>query len=80
MANITLTMPNAELTRIEDGFAEDNNYDGTKLVDETKHEFLLRLVLSYVTNGFASGEGTVAGASARATAEASANAVDITIA
>ena len=82
MANITLNMPNAELTRIEDGFAEDNNYETNKLPGppvETKNEFLQRLILAFVTNGFANGEGAVAGKSARDTAEAAARAVAITI-
>ena len=79
MANITLNMPNAELTRIEDGFAEDNNYDGTKLETETKNGFLLRKILEFVINGFVKGEGAVVGKSARDTAETSAKTVDITI-
>ena len=80
MANITITMPNAELTRIEDGFGSAHRYEEEKLVDETKNEFLLRKILAYVTTGFASGEGQVAGDSARQTAVDGANTVEITIA
>jgi len=72
-------MPNAELTRIEDGFAIDKGYDESKLEGESKHDFLLRLVLDYLTEGFVVGEGTVAGADARGTAETSARTVEITI-
>ena len=79
MANVTINMPNAEKARIDDGFALDNNYEGTKLVDETKAEFLERKILEYVINAFVNGEASAAGKTARETAETSAKDVKITI-
>lgn len=82
MANITITIPDAQLTRVVDGIAGQNNYQAT-IPDpanptgppianpETKNQFVKRMMIKWAKESVKAWEATQAANVARDTAATS---------
>jgi hypothetical protein len=56
MANITITIPDASIGRIVDGFCLNFNYNLSKLEGETKAQFAKRMLISILKNAVLNAE------------------------
>lgn len=80
MADVTITIPDAQATRVLNAFAAQLNYTGTNPQGqaETKAQFARRMLREYIVAVVKQNEGEVASKTARTTSDASVDAIGIT--
>lgn len=60
MANITITIPDANLSRVIDGFATRYEYNTFKQGAETKAQFAKRMLIASIKRAVIEGEAEIA--------------------
>jgi hypothetical protein len=76
-ADVTITIPDPQLSRVLDGIATSSNYDAYKLPAETKAQFARRMMIAWVKAQVLQAEQRAARIQADASAEASVTAIGI---
>lgn len=81
MADITITIPNAQLTRIVDGICNAYNYaqaiEGVQN-PPTKNQFAKTMIIDFVKQTVRNQEGNIAAQTARTTVDTDINSINIT--